>query len=157
MPGPSRIPLELLKARGSTLVKDRAAAEPTDAVELPPLPAEVAADKEAKAHWEYITPRLVVRRTVAAADLGLLAGMCLEWAEYVRAVRNIAKLVKSGKSYKGHLIDHPRVVRRGAFERYSKAAIQFGLTPSAKSRVQAEPPAKIEKPKDTTPRLRIAQ
>ena len=157
MPGPSRTPTAILEARGSTLAKGREAAEPSDAVEVPPMPREVSEDKDAREHWEYIAPRLVNRRTLAAAELGMLAGMCLEWGEYVRSIRAIAKLVKSRKAYKGHLIDHPRVVRKGAFERYSKAAIQFGLTPSAKSRVQVTPEPKVEKVRQQTPALRIAQ
>lgn len=82
--------------------------------------------------------------------------MCVEWAEYMEAVGELEELKKSDKGYKGHMIDHPRARMRGAFERYSKAAIQFGLSPASKARVQSTPQDEPQPQTDETPTLRIA-
>ncbi len=144
----------MLIARGNPHVERTSAAEPISAVAAPDVPEGL--NDAARAHWDYIVPRLILRRTISPEDLGLLAAMCIEWAEYIEAVGKLAKLKKSGKSYKGHLIDHPRVVIKGSFDRYSKSAIQFGLSPSAKARVQATPEEKKPKAAPAEPMLRIA-
>jgi P27 family predicted phage terminase small subunit len=153
MPGPPRTPNEILTARGSWLAKDRAEAAPQDELAAPEMPAGLS--KEARQHWQYIVPRLLTRRTISTSDVGHLVGMCMWWGEFTRAGAAVAKLAK--KPFKGHLIDHPRVVMRSAWEQYSKAAARFGLTPADKSRVQAAPEEKKPEKKPAVPVLRIAR
>lgn len=89
----------------------------------------------------------------------MLAMMCVDYAEHEEATIALAKLKRSGRNYKGHMIDHPRARIRASNERYMKAAIQFGLSPAAKSRVQAMPETTkrpAANPNDP-PMLRIAQ
>jgi P27 family predicted phage terminase small subunit len=153
--GPAKTPTELLLARGNPHAKHANPAEPIDAVAAPEMPAGLS--NGAQAHWGWIVPRLLARRTLAEADLGLLASMCVEYAEYMEAVADLQKLKKSRKAYKGHLIDHPRVRMKGAFERYKQASDRFGLSPSAKARIQATPEEKKPAAKPTGLTLRIAQ
>lgn len=151
--GPAPTPTKILKARGSWR-GDENELEPDDAVAAPKIPAGL--NGAARTHWKWIVPRLLIRRTLSEVDLGFLAIMCIEYAEYMEAMRSLAKLKKTGENYKGHLIDHPRVVMKGCFDRYSKAAIQFGLSPSAKARVQATPEKTVAKKVEDQPVLRIA-
>jgi P27 family predicted phage terminase small subunit len=155
VPGPAPTPTSLLVARGNPHAKSRQKYEPIERTSAPEPPDFLS--PEARAEWDYIVPRLVARGTVTASDRGLLAIMCIELAEYAEACREIAELKASGESYKGHLIDHPRVRKNGAFDRYNRAQIQFGLSPSAKARVQAAPPEKVDEPKPERPKLRIAR
>lgn len=124
------------------------AGEPIDTVAAPDCPLELSPD--AKAHWDFIVPQLLKRRTLTEADMGMLAMMCVEYAEYMSAVHDLRTLVESKKKFKGCIVDHPRVRIKGAFERYSKAAIQFGLSPAAKARVSA---SNAEKTKDNKGRF----
>lgn len=133
--GPAPKPTALRIATDGNTERYKRKHEPEDIVAAPNAPAFLS--DAASAHWRYIVPRLLGRRTLTEADLGLLAMMCTEYAEYESACVDLAALRESGRGYKGHMIDHPRARMRGAFERYSKAAIQFGLSPAAKCRVQA--------------------
>ena len=134
--GPAPTPSVVKEARGSWRAKENAA-EPVVAVAAPPCPQGLPA--AAKKHWKWIVPQLIARRTLSAADLGFLAAMCIEWADYMEAVADVAELKASRQEYEGRLVDHPRFRQKGAFERYSKAAVQFGLSPASKARVVAEP------------------
>lgn len=153
--GPAKTPTALLQARGNPHAKSAAATEPIDAVAAPSMPEGLS--EAATAHWRFIVPRLLQRRTLSEADLGMLVSMCVEYGEYVEAIADLEKLKKSQESYKGHLIDHPRVRMKGAFERYKQGADRFGLSPSAKARVQAEPAPTPKKEKPAVPMLRIAR
>jgi P27 family predicted phage terminase small subunit len=106
-----------------------------DEVAAPDCPLELSPD--AKKHWDWIVPRLLKRRTLSEADMGLLAMMCVEYVEYMSAVHDLRTQVESKLPFKGCIVDHPRVRIKGAFERYSKAAMQFGLSPASKARVSA--------------------
>jgi P27 family predicted phage terminase small subunit len=153
MPGPARTPQAILEARGSWLAKDRAKTDPHDDVRAPEPPRWLS--KVGREHWTFIVPLLIARRTISAADFGHLVGMCEWWAEYVGAIAALRKLGK--KSFKGHLLDHPRVRQRSAWEQYTKAAQRFGVTPADKTKVNAAPPAKPKVDKPTVPVLRIAR
>jgi P27 family predicted phage terminase small subunit len=134
--GPAPTPSVELAARGSWLAKAREkAGEPVDEVRAPDCPLELSPD--AKAHWDFIVPRLLKRRTLFEADMGLLAMMCVEYVEYMSAVHDLRALVESKQKFSGCIVDHPRVRIKGAFDRYSKAAMQFGLSPASKARVSA--------------------
>src|SRR4051812_27695787 len=126
MSGPARTPTQILSQRGSWRGQRRQNTEPVDAVAAPAAPAFLST--VAREHWAYIVPVLLGRQTIFEACVGPLTLMCLEWAECVEAYEALAKLKRSRKAYKGHLIDHPRVRIKGAFDRYTKMAIQFGLT-----------------------------
>jgi P27 family predicted phage terminase small subunit len=154
--GPAPTPTTILKARGNPHAKKRAEIEPQDEIAAPAMPSGLP--KEAQDHWRWIVPRLVARGTLAEADLGMLAAMCVEWADYIGAVRTLEKLRASRSKFAGHMIDHPRVIKNSAYDRYKQAADRFGLSPSAKSRVQATPAEKKPAvPAAEAPKLRIAQ
>jgi P27 family predicted phage terminase small subunit len=139
--GPARTPTTLLAARGSALAKGRQQTEPGDEVAAPEMPPGLS--EAAAAHWDYIVPKLLARRTISPADVGFLAVMCIEFAEYMEAQAELQSI--KGQKYDGHLMDHPRVRMKSAFERYSKSAVQFGLSPAAKSRVTVAEPKKQKK------------
>jgi P27 family predicted phage terminase small subunit len=104
-----------------------------DAVESPECPSWLKG--ESRREWFRVVPILLARKTLGQADFGHLAGMCDWWGQYVMARLRVRKL--GSKSYKGHLMDHPRVVMNTAWKEYSKAAQQFGLSPASKARVSA--------------------
>jgi P27 family predicted phage terminase small subunit len=155
--GPAPTPTAILEARGSWLVRDRKkSGEPMDEVSSPECPLELSPD--AKKHWDWIVPRLLNRRTLSEVDMGLLAMMCVEYVEYMSAVHDLREMVEKKEAFKGCIVDHPRVRIRGAFERYSKAAMQFGLSPASKSRVSAASKPNEKKPTaPVVPVMKIAQ
>ena len=154
--GPAPTPTPHLAARGSKLAKYSRTDEPVVDVAAPPMPKHLNA--RARAHWRWIVPQLIQRRTLSVSDLGMLAMMCIDYAEHAEAVVDLEKLKRTKKNYRGHMIDHPRARMRAAHERYTKAAIQFGLTPAAKARVQVSPEKKRPAVDPAAPPvLRIAQ
>lgn len=106
-----------------------------DEVVAPECPLELS--PAAKAEWDRVVPLLIKRRTLCEVDRGLLAMLCIEYAEYMLAVHDLRELTEKKKKFKGCIVDHPRVRIKGAYERYSKAAMQFGFSPASKARVSA--------------------
>ena len=154
--GPAPTPTAHLKARNSWRADERKN-EPMDVSASPDMP--IGMPKAAQDHWRLIVPQLIARGTLSKVDLGMLAAMCCEWAEYIGAIQAIEKLKKSKQTFKGHMIDHPRAIKNGAYDRYKQAADRFGLSPAAKARVQANPPEKPKAVEQHTglPPLRIAK
>jgi P27 family predicted phage terminase small subunit len=130
--GPAPTPSSILAARGSWRAKQNPD-EPADDVVAPDPPKWLKG--EGRTHWNYLVPILLTRRTISLADFGALVKLCQAWQDSLSARKAIEAM--GDQPYQGHAIDHPRAVMAAADKAYRDLAIQFGLTPSAKSRVNA--------------------
>ena len=87
-------------------------------------------------------PQLLVGRLVAERDAGMLAGLCQSWAVFVLMSKKLNKLLADEGS-------DPMDVRRtaasanDAFRSYHRAALEFGLSPSSRSRLSIELPSPV--------------
>lgn len=115
-------------------------------VELPGLPAWVQG--EAAAEYERIGQQLVRYGLVSALDRGVLVMMACEWARYVWAEMKIGSenAADTRRGERGLVDTTPNgfkvqsvylQISRAALGTYMKLASEFGLTPSARSRVKA--------------------
>lgn len=98
--------------------------------------------------WKSLVPELERLNLLTKIDDATLEGAC---ANYARALAAEALVKKQGMvivTDKGFTIQHPAVsIAKNSWTAWLRFATEFGLTPSARSRIQIQPSAP-EKDKD---------
>lgn len=110
------------------------------AVEPPPCPDHLTV--EAKAEWSRIVPKLLTLHLLAQVDMVALAMYCQAYGRWAQAERKIAEAQADGKagvivmSPNGYPIMSPwLIVANKAMEQCKSFLVEFGMTPSARSRI----------------------
>ena len=139
-PGPRPTPTIELQRRGSWRAKLNKA-EPQLDVCVPEPP--VWLNDTALQEWNYIAPRLAKGRVLTDWDRNALAGYCQLMADYLEAHAAVERLSGSNrlltKTANGNIIQNPLVgIRNKAWQMVQKAAAEFGLTPSSRSRIEMQ-------------------
>jgi len=102
-----------------------------------PLPPDWL-DAEAKAEWERVIPDLAEMGVLSRADRPALAAYCTAWSRWVEAeamVKRFGMIVKSPE--KGFPMKSPYLsIADQALETMRKLLVEFGLTPSSRSRIR---------------------
>lgn len=138
--GPAAKPSVLKQAQG-TYRKDRVAG-----TEPKPLPGDPGCPtwlhREAKREWRRIAPELLRLNLLTIADRAVLAAYCQAYARWYDA----EKLVKSegmiARSLQGAVYQHPAVgIANKAMHEMRVLASEFGMSPAARTRIDAKPPA----------------
>ena len=118
---------------GKRPINDR---EPRAPAGIPDCPDFL--DDEAKAEWFRIVPVLMEMGLLSRADRSALAAYCMAYSRWVRAeglVRKFGEIVKSPE--KGFPMKSPYLtVADQALETMRKLMVEFGLTPSSRSRIR---------------------
>lgn len=122
----------------------------TKNVARPPVSAGLEApshlNSDGKRHWREMGRQLEVLGLLAAIDRGALAALCQAYGLWADAERRLKAYNSSEAGKKagaflmetpgGAIIQHPLVrMARDSRRDYLKAAAEFGMTPSARSRV----------------------
>lgn len=137
--GPAAKPT-VLKEREGTARADRAPkheAQPT--LGVPDCPSGVSRDKDAKRCWDVLAPQLQKLNLVALTDGAVLEGLCRSYSVAVQADRVIKSKGVVIKTPYG-LQQNPAIsISRLAWAEVRKFASEFGLSPAARTRVNAPP------------------
>ena len=157
--GPAPTPTAILKRRGSRC-RNAAHSEPQPETTRPTCPRWL--NKTAKAAWRQLVPLLETQGTLARIDGNALARYCVLWARWVQAEQVIES---KGSTYP--LLDEAGNVR--CIQQRPEIAIanrlaavlgklesEFGMTPSARTRISVPAPAKDASPKAKFFKPRIA-
>ncbi len=122
--------------------------EPTPEISAPTMPTWLA--RRAKVEWKRIVPILLNLGLLTRLDLAALAGYCQSFADFERSSREIEKygvtilrdvFDRHGAKVGSKRVVNPAVAIQTAASGRLKAYIaEFGLSPSARSRVKAIPP-----------------
>jgi P27 family predicted phage terminase small subunit len=95
-------------------------------------------DEEAKAEWQRIVPELDAMGLLSRVDRPALAAYCTAWSRWVNAeeqVRKFGPIVKSPE--RGFPMKSPYLsIADQALEIMRKMMVEFGLTPSSRSRIR---------------------
>jgi len=143
--------------------------EPRPEARVPPVPAHLS--EPAKAEWERVSfelYRLGLLTSIDRAALAAYCQACADWAEAEAKLQEFGKVVKSPVRTKtktlpdgtvvreetgGYPIQSPFLaIRNKALELMHKFMIEFGMTPSARTRVAtnvAKKPADAPKRADS--------
>ena len=120
------------------------ALEPVLAPGVPECPATLT--DEAKREWFRISSELVAAGLLTCADRAALAAYCQLWARWVAAEAMVAAMgaVLCNKKTKQCYTNPWTGVANRSAELMKGYLVEFGLSPSSRSRVKVNPPAKEE-------------
>lgn len=107
----------------------------------------------ARAEWHRLVPRLLERGLVEVIDLSTLVSYCTAFAELVDAEQRLAEEGSTVVTARGGLMLSPQVRRaQMARQQLIRAAAEFGLSPSARTRVVASTPPPATSARDAARR-----
>jgi P27 family predicted phage terminase small subunit len=111
---------------------------PPDAFDEPPTGLGVNA--HAITEWRRLAPLLRKVRLVTEADRAALLALCVEWARYLDATAEVARLGMVVKAPSGYPMPNPYLpIATRALAACIKLWPELGLTPSSRSRVRITP------------------
>ncbi len=114
--------------------------EPKPPPIAPKCPQWLHAD--AKKEWKRIAPQLEKLGLLTQIDMAALAGYCESWAQYKKSVEFIHKHgdvypIKDDEGRVKYLQQVPQVsIANKALQQVKAFCAEFGLTPSARARIQ---------------------
>ena len=136
MRGRKPIPPEFKVITGEKRTKRLAPDRPQPDASIPDIPDFL--DDDAQEEWNRIAPELKRMGVLADVDRAALAGYCQSYSNWVNAVKKIKKAGTIIKTSNGNVIQSPLVgIANKALEMMQKFAVEFGMTPSSRSRVKA--------------------
>jgi P27 family predicted phage terminase small subunit len=137
--GPKPLPTSVKKLRGTLRPHRAIAGEPKVSTSVPTPPEWLSPD--ARREWDRITPKLVAAGLVSQLDLGVLVGYVTAWGDLCEATRVVQEQGTTFISPRGMLVLHPllKTIERSR-QSLRAFASEFGLSPSARSRVGANAP-----------------
>ncbi len=120
-------------------------AEPKHALSIPTPPAELSDD--AKMEWGRVAERLYRAGTLSEVDRSPLAAYCQAYGRWIQAERALSRAAAANpetggllvETTNGNAIQNPLVgIANKAASDMVRYAAEFGMTPSARSRIKAE-------------------
>lgn len=101
-----------------------------------PLRPDDLLDAEAVAEWDRMLPVLETMGVLSRADSEAMTGLCSCWSRYVTLQKLCAGAPPIFKTTKGNIIPHPLWgMLRTEEDNLKKWLVEFGLTPSSRSRM----------------------
>jgi P27 family predicted phage terminase small subunit len=122
--------------------------EPQPDVGLPPAPDDLKG--EALEEWNSRGPRLVALGVLTELDIPAFYAYCDAWGRYQEAKAQIAKLGEVVRSPSGYPIPNPyRAIANRAVKQCKEFWLEFGMTPSSRTRIHVRPGASRASKVDT--------
>jgi P27 family predicted phage terminase small subunit len=140
MPGRKPVPTALKILRGNPGKRSLPKSEPKP-TGIPDCPRHL--NKEARTEWDRISKELLVLGLLSEIDRAALAAYCGAWARWVDAEKKVKSQGAVITTTNGNMIQNPYVgIANRAMELMCKFLVEFGMTPSSRSRLQitVEPP-----------------
>jgi P27 family predicted phage terminase small subunit len=111
--------------------------EPKFEKKMPRCPGHLNAP--AKREWHRIAGDLYRAGLLTVADRAALAAYCQAYGRWVQAEEIIAKKGEVVKTTNGNIIQNPYLpIATRAMDQMLKIEIEFGMTPSSRSRIKAD-------------------
>lgn len=129
---------------GRRPINQREPSPPQIAVPAPPI----ILNDDARREWKRVAKSLATMGVLADIDRSALAAYCEAFGVWMTATRAIKRLADTGDAYggllskttNGNVIQNPLVgIANKARSDMVRFAAEFGMTPSARSRVQVDP------------------
>lgn len=141
--GRKPVPTKLKKLAGNPGQRPLNEQEPLPDAAIPEMPD--CLDKIAAKEWDRITLELFKLGLLSEIDMAALAGYCQQYGLWYKASKKLQKQGLIEYTEKGYPIQNPMVgVVNKALERMAKMLVEFGMTPSSRSRVGASTKASTD-------------
>jgi P27 family predicted phage terminase small subunit len=140
MKGRRPLPTALKELAGNPGKRALNKSEPKPPAAAPACPAHL--DAEAKKEWRRILKELAPLGMISKLDRAALAAYCQAWGRWVQAEEQLRKHGPVVKSPSGFPMQNPYLsIANAAMEQMRKYMVEFGLTPSSRSRIETTPQA----------------
>jgi P27 family predicted phage terminase small subunit len=138
-------PSALRRLQGNPGKRPLNEAEPRPRVENPECPKFLIG--LARQYWKKIAPLLVGTGVLTTLDATALTVLCQAFANWLDAERKLRRYGPIIKAPSGYPVLSPYFsLARSAFQQVMKVAVEFGMTPSSRSRLRVEKPQTEEDP-----------
>lgn len=152
MRGRKPLPTQMKIIRGNPGKRPLNDAEPKPRAKIPPCPAHLRG--EARREWRRISKELHAVGLLTTIDRAALAGYCASYARWVEAEDGIRRNGLLVKTPNGFPVQSPLIaIANKAMKQMLDFIVQFGMTPSSRTRVTAAPDTGAE----SNPFLEIAK
>lgn len=143
--GPPKNPTKLTVLRGNPGKRPLNPREPQPVVGLPTPPRNLST--EARAEWKRVIAAIGATGVITRADRAALIVYCQAWADYVTVYKAVEDQGRTFVTPQGYVAKNPMVtIMNEARAAVLKFAQEFGLTPAARTRVQAPDKVAAEDP-----------
>jgi P27 family predicted phage terminase small subunit len=123
---------------------NKAEPQPPRASRVPPPPAYLTG--EAKKAWQKLAGQLHRMGVLTDVDHDALARYCVTYQRWLRAEKELARNGDVLKTTKGNYVQNPWLaISNRSLALLNGLAAEFGITPSSRTRVKANPPEEEEK------------
>lgn len=140
MKGRKPLPSQVKLLTGSRQPINRREPRPTRAI--PTCPKWLKG--EARAEWRRTATELHRIGVLTVVDRAALAAYCVAWATMVKATEELETGKMVIETSFGNLVQNPWLqVRNRAADDVKKFAVEFGMTPSSRSRVVSNAPKEL--------------
>ena len=155
MKGRKPVPTYLKVVRGNPGKRKLPVDEPVPARDLPDVPPHLCDD--AKVEWGRVSSELYRMGLLTGVDRAALAAYCQSYGRWARAEVALAKMSEKDlltgglliKTSNGNAIQNPLVgIANKAASDMVRYAAEFGMTPSARTRVKAGEGEGLDAPED---------
>ena len=149
MAGRPRKPTNVRKLHGNPGNRALPKREPKPEPGIPEPPERIKANPIALAYWEERAAELDAMKVLTVADCAALAALVTAYCDWLTADEALETgLTQKRTTQGGDSYDAPRpevAIRSDAWKRHKSMLVEFGLTPSARTRVAANPERKAGK------------
>ena len=126
--------------------------EPQPKSSIPDCPKFLA--KEAVLEWKRITVELSVLGVVTQIDRAALAAYCQVWARWAKAEDRLNQEGEFVQTKKGNEIQNPYLaIANKCLKQMREYLVEFGMTPSSRSRISGAPKKRSDERTETLKRL----
>lgn len=133
--GPPPTPTAIKLLRGNPGKRKLSSNEPKPIITLPHCPSYL--DEDARTEWGRLAPILVRMKVLTEADYIALASLCQTYSTMVKAQEQLNKSGILFKTPSGYVQQSPLIgIVNSCTEKIVTLCREFGLTPSARARVQ---------------------
>ena len=137
MAGRRPLPTALKLIRGNPGKRPINRDEPKPAVTIPTCPAHLS--PIAKTEWRRISKMLANLGIVTPIDRAALAAYCQSYGRWVDAEKKVQERGDVVKSANGNIMTNPYLsVANRAMDNMRKFLVEFGMTPSSRSRISTD-------------------
>ncbi len=146
--GPKPVPTTLKLARGSRRIGDlnRGGIEPRPKPARPTCPTHLS--RRAKVEWKRVSVQLERMGLLTQLDRSMLALYCQAYGRWVEAEEEAAVHGLVVKTKSGMLIQNPYLgIANRAAKQLHEFLVEFGMSPSSRTRVSATPPTDADNAK----------
>jgi P27 family predicted phage terminase small subunit len=138
-------PTHLKLVQGTMRKSRRNDREPKPGPGLPPCPDHLT--EAAQTEWRRVAPLLAECGLLTTLDRAALAAYCQAWGRWVEAEQMIAAHGTLVRSPQGYPVASPYLrIAAVAMRQMHSLLAEFGMTPSARSRIAAGEPAQSRDP-----------